>query len=211
MTRRVVAAAAAVLATSAIVAAQGDRRPASPAGSSATQVGGKYVPGNEGPVYQGGKWIEITYGRPIKRGRDLFGGSGASYGKVVNPDAPVWRAGANVSTQLTTEVPLTINGKTVAPGTYTVFIDLKPNAWTFIVSSWPAQTNYDANNKAALWGAYEYTSDKDVVRAPMRLATLPFSVDQLTWEFTDMTETGGRLAIMWDKTVASVAFKVGAS
>ena len=23
-----------------------------------------------GQVYQGGKWIEITYGRPIKRGRD---------------------------------------------------------------------------------------------------------------------------------------------
>src|SRR5712691_8581865 len=134
MTRRVIAGAAAALAMSAAIAAQGGR-PASPAGSSATQVGGKYVPGNEGPVYQGGKWIEITYGRPIKRGRDLFGGSGASYGKTVNPDAPVWRAGANISTQLKTEAPLTINGKTVAPGTYTVFIDLKPNAWTFIVST----------------------------------------------------------------------------
>jgi len=209
MIRRVVAAAAVALAIGATIAAQGGGRPASPAGSSATQVGGKYVPGNDGPVYQGGKWIEITYGRPIKRGRDVFGGSGASYGKVVNPDAPVWRAGANVSTQLTTDVPLAINGKTVAPGTYTVFIDLKPNAWTFIVSSWPAQTTYDANNKAALWGAYEYTADKDVVRAPMRLATLPFSVDQLTWEFTDMTETGGRLSMMWDKTVASVPFRVG--
>ena len=209
MTRRVIAgAAAAALAMSAAIAAQGGR-PASPAGSSATQVGGKYVPGSEGPVYQGGKWIEITYGRPIKRGRDLFGGSGASYGKVVNPDAPVWRAGANVSTQLKTEVPLTINGKTVAPGTYTVFIDLKQSAWTLIVSRWPAQTDYDPSNKAALWGAYEYTPDKDVVRTQMMLATLPFSVDQLAWEFTDMTETGGRLSIMWDKTMASVPFKIG--
>src|SRR6476660_1898534 len=121
--------------------AQGTRI-ASPPGVASTEIRGKYRGSSDEPVYQGGKWIEITYGRPIKRGRDLFGGSGASYSKVVNPDAPVWRAGANVSTQLTTEVPLTINGKTVAPGTYTVFIDLKPNAWTFIVSSWPAQTNY---------------------------------------------------------------------
>ncbi len=52
MTRRVIAGAAA--AALAMSAAQGGR-PASPAGSSATQVGGKYVPGSEGPVYQGGK------------------------------------------------------------------------------------------------------------------------------------------------------------
>ena len=77
------------------------------------------------------------------------------------------------------------------------------------MSRWPAQTDYDASNKAALWGAYEYTPDKDVVRTQMMLATLPFAVDQLAWEFTDMTETGGRLSIMWDKTMASVPFKIG--
>ncbi len=209
MTRRLIAAAAAALAMSALVLAQGGGRPASPAGSSATQVGGKYVPGTEGPVYQGGKWIEITYGRPIKRGRDVFGGAGDKYGKVANPDAPVWRAGANVSTQLKTEVPLVINGTTVAPGTYTVFIDLKPNNWTLIVSNWKAQTRYDPKNTAEIFGAFGYTPDKDVVRAPMTLGTLPFSIDQLMWEFTDMTDAGGKLTIMWDKTVASVPFKVG--
>ena len=131
--------------------------------------------GRDGPVYQGGKWIEITFGRPIKRGRDLFGGTGDKYGKVANPDAPVWRAGANVTTQLKTEVPLVINGKTVAPGTYTMFIDLKPNNWTLVVSTWEAQTRYDPNNKTELCGAYGYTPDKDVVRAPMTLGTLPHS------------------------------------
>ena len=191
-----------------IVAAQGGR-PASPAGSSAMQVSGKYEPGPEGPVYRGGKWIEITYGRPIKRGRNLFGGTGADYGKTVNPDAPVWRAGANNTTQLTTEVPLVINGKTVAPGTYTVFIDLKPNNWTFIVSTHKAQTRFDPNNKTEVFGAYNYTPDKDVVRAPMKLEALPRSHEQLSWEFLDATDAGATLALMWDKTIASVAFRVG--
>ena len=63
--------------------------------------------------------------------------------------------------------------------------------------------------KAELWGAYDYTPDKDVVRAPMTLGTLPMSVEELTWNFTDMSDAGGKLTIMWDKTVASVAFKVG--
>ena len=206
MMRKLMATLAASLAMTALVLAQGGR-PASPTGTAATEIGGKYDNAAE-PSYKGGKWIEITYGRPIKRGRDVLGGAGDKYGKVANPDAPVWRAGANYSTQLKTEVPLTINGKTVAPGTYTMFIDLKPNAWTLIVSTWKAQTRYDPKNTAEIWGAYGYTPDKDVVRAPMKLETLPHTIEQLTWQFVDMTDAGGSLAISWDKTMASVPFKV---
>ena len=202
-----IASVAAALTMGALVLAQGVR-PASPAGTSATEVGGTYVKGPEGPVYQGGKWIEISYGRPIKRGRDLWG-SGATYGKDVNPDAPVWRAGADVTTRLKTEVPLVIAGKTVAPGEYSVFIDLKPNNWTLIVSNWQHQTRYDPKNTRELWGAYGYTPNKDVVRAPMTLGTLPLAIDELSWEFVDMTDAGGKLAILWDKVVATVPFKVG--
>ena len=82
----------------------------------------------------------------------LFGGTGANYGKTVNPDAPVWRAGANQSTQLKTEVPLVINGKTVPPGTYTMFIDLKPNNWTLIVSRLGGAEGFRPEQQdAALW------------------------------------------------------------
>jgi hypothetical protein len=206
MMRKLMATLAASLAMTALVLAQGGR-PASPTGTAATEILGKYDNAAE-PTYKGGKWIEITYGRPIKRGRDVLGGAGDKYGKLANPDAPVWRAGANYSTQLKTEVPLTINGKTVAPGTYTMFIDLKPNAWTLIVSTWKAQTRYDPKNTAEIWGAYGYTPDKDVVRAPMKLETLPHAIEQLTWQFVDMTDAGGSLAISWDKTMASVPFKV---
>ena len=208
MLRKLMASTALVALASTIVLAQ-NRRPASPIGSSAVEIGSRMDPQPNGePVYKRGKWIEVTYGRPIKRGRTLFGGAGTNYGKTVNPDAPVWRAGANVSTQLTTEVPLVINGKTVAPGTYTMFIDLKPNTWTLIVSNWKAQKDYDPNNKAELWGAYDYTPDKDVARAPMKIETLPHSHEELSWEFLDMTDTGGLLAIIWDKTMASVSFRV---
>lgn len=191
-----------------IVAQQ--NRPPSPAGQTATQVGGHYTtpPGADAPVYQGGKWIEITYSRPIKRGRELWG-RGGDYGKTLLAGAPVWRAGANVSTRLKTDVPLVIGGKTVAPGEYSLFIDLKPAHWTLIVSNWAAQTRYDPNNKEALWGAFNYTPDKDVLRAPMTLATLPVSMDQLSWAFTNMSERGGNLTLMWDTVMASTPFKVG--
>jgi hypothetical protein len=209
-----------LVAAAAIAGAQQPARPMSPEGSVQTQVLGKWTKG-ERPAftlgrenYLGGRWIEITYGRPLQRGRDLFG-SGANYGKAVNdvgsanlPAPPVWRAGANVSTRLKSEVPLAFGDRKVPAGEYSLFIDLNgPTMWTLIVSGWPAQLKFDPKDKSALWGAYGYTPDKDVARIPMKVETLPFAVDQLTWTFLDMTSDGGRVALMWGKTMASAPFK----
>jgi len=185
------------------------RKPASPAGTAATQIGGKYVEVQGRQRYQDGKWIEVTYGRPIKRGRQNLFGAGADYGKAVSDGSPVWRAGANQTTRLMTEVPLVFDGKTLPAGEYSVFVELKENAWTLIFSNWPAQEKYDPNNKAALWGSYGYTPDKDVLRAAMKVETLPFSMDQFTIAFIDVATDGGKLAMMWDKTMATASFKSG--
>ena len=221
MTRTWIAALA-VFAISVTTFGQQNQRPMSPEGSAQAQVQGKWVKGQRPAFtlgreqYQGGKWVEITYGRPLQRGRDLFG-SGANYGKAANdvgtptfPAPPVWRAGANKTTRLKTEVPLILGTKTVPAGEYSLFIDLvKPTEWTLIVSSWPAQDTFDPNNKAALWGAYGYTKDKDIARVPMKVETLRFAVDQLTWAFLDMKNDGGRIALMWGNTLASTPFKAG--
>jgi len=185
------------------------RKQASPAGTAATQIGGKYVEVQGGQRYQDGKWIEVTYSRPIKRGRQNLFGAGADYGKAVSDGAPVWRAGANQTTRFKTEVPLVFDGKTLPAGEYSVFVELKENAWTLIFSNWPAQEKYDPNNKAALWGAYGYTPDKDVLRAAMKVEILPLSIDQFTIAFIDMSAAGGTLAMVWDTTMATVEFKAG--
>ena len=90
-------------------------------------VGGTWsAPDKDGErTYSGGKWIEVTYSRPMLRGRTDIFGKGADYGKTVNGGAPVWRAGANQTTKLKTEVPLMIGGKKLAPGSYDLFVELK--------------------------------------------------------------------------------------
>jgi len=191
---------------------QAPRRPASPAGTAQTQVGGKWVTPTDkpgaAPRYQDGKWIEVTYGRPIIRGRDNIFGSGAEYGKAISDGAPVWRAGANQTTRLRTEVPLVFGGQTLPAGEYSVFVDLKEKEWKLIFSTWAAQQKYDPNDKTALWGSIGYTPDKDVLRTPMKVQTLPFSVDQFTIAFTDVTADAGRLTLMWDTTMAAAPFTV---
>lgn len=194
MFKRVITFGCALAVAGTFVAAQ-SKRPASPAAKASTQIGDK--------------WIDVSYGAPIKRGRTTLWGTGAEYGKTLLAGGPIWRAGANVSTQLHTETPLQIGGKMVPAGTYTMFIDLKsPTDWTLVLSSWPAQEQYDPANKAALWGGFGYTSDKDVARVAMKVDKLPLAVDQLAWNFADVTSSGGKLVIMWDTNIATAPFTV---
>lgn len=199
--RKLIASAAAVLLATTMLAAQ------SPEGKAQVQVG--YTGADLDARVKSGKWVEITYARPILRGRaDIFGGT--PYGsKIVSKDETVWRAGANVSTRLRTETPLNIGGKAVPAGEYSVFIELKPGAWTFILSNWAAAKSYPPPAKDQLWGSFGYTPAKDVVRAPMTLSKNPMSVEELTWSFANVTAAGGDIVIMWDKEIASIPFKVG--
>ncbi len=198
-----------------VLAAQQPARPASPPGSAEIEVGGKWETvkapnGRERQVYQGGKWVSISYSRPLKRGRELFG-TGEAYATKLNAGAPVWRAGADVSTRLKTEAPLVIGGKTLAPGEYTMFIDLKPGNWTLIVSNHKPQLTYEPNNKELIWGAYGYDAKNDVLRVPMQVAEIPFSLEELSWGFADMTDKGFTIHLWWDKMNASVPVTLGAS
>ena len=40
----------------------------------------------------------------------------------------------------------------------------------------------------------------------MKLETLPHSFEELSWQFLDMTQNGGTIAVIWDKQMASVPF-----
>lgn len=183
-----------------------DRPIASPPGHSATQVLGSY---DQRTGYVDGQWIEILFGRPLKRERNLF--NLPDWREALLDGAPVWRAGANISTRLRTQVELTFADVVVPPGEYSVFIDFGESAaaqqsWTFILSNWPVQLNYDYENKSALWGAYEYTSEKDVVRSPMTLSAADTSFDQLSWQFTNIKDGKGSLVLIWDQLKATVDF-----
>ncbi|MDP1570914.1 MAG: DUF2911 domain-containing protein [Vicinamibacterales bacterium] len=205
--------AAALVAGLGIVASaqMGGARPASAPGTAQTELGGEWVKGERGMSYQGGKWIEVVYNRPVLRQRENIFGSGAEYGQALNAGAPLWRAGANQSTRFKTEVALNVGGKTLPAGEYSVFVELKPAEWTLIFSSWDAQQKFDKADTTALWGAYGYTPDKDVLRATMTVTEIPYSVDEFTISFINVTKSGGELAMVWDRTLATVPFTLAGS
>ena len=171
-------------------------RPASPPGTSSTQIGDA--------------WIDVTYSRPILRGRKGIFGSGAEYGKTLNAGGPVWRAGANATTRIKTGVDLEIGGKKVPAGEYSFFIELKEGAWTGILSKQPYMETFDRAKIAEglTWGAYGYKPEHDVARAPMTVEKRPRSVDQLAINFTDVTADGGNMVVVWDDQYGTLPFKV---
>lgn len=167
-------------------------RPASPRGEAATQIGDS--------------WIVVDYGRPIKRGRDVFAMGGA-YGQGISTGG-VWRLGANKSTRFTTEADLMFGDQRLPAGEYSVFAELAENEWTLIFSNWGAKDGGREDNPDALWGSYGYTPDRDVLRTAMSVTTSEMSTDQMVILFTDMTADGGMLTVWWDDQLARSPFSL---
>lgn len=209
MRRLMILTIAAIVSAAALTHTQTPARSPSADGMATVQVGVWKADDAPGARIATGKWIDVLYGRPLKRGRaDLFG-SGASYGAALKGGAPVWRAGANLLTRLRTEAPLTFGTKTVPAGEYALFIDLKgPADWTMILSSQKTTITDDVPTRSKQWAAFVYAPELEVVRAPMKIETLPYSVEELTFAFTDVTGTSATLRLMWDTVMASVPFTV---
>lgn len=182
--------------------------PASPRGLAAIQVGGSWVDTGAGRQYRDGQWITVDYGRPILRGRQDIFGTGADYGVAISDGSPVWRAGANETTRLTTQVPLRFGGTTIQPGVYNVLVDLKGGAWTLVLSTQPVQSQFNPSDTVNLFGSINYNPTFDVLRAPMAVDAAPVSFEQFTIDFVDVTPAGGTLLMIWDRTVAMVGFAV---
>ena len=171
-------------------------RPMSPRGSAATQIGDA--------------WIDVTYGRPILRGRSDIFGSGDTYGQGVYAGAPIWRVGADVTTRIKTELDLTIGGTTIPAGEYSFFIDLKEGAWTGVISTQEFMESPDRAKMAEgiTWGAYGYSDENDLARAPMTVTANENAVDQLTIVFSGVSDAGGNLVVVWENTIAILPFTV---
>ncbi len=184
----------------------------SPAGQAAIQVSGTWTKTDNGPRYEGGKWMVVDYSRPLLRGRKDIFGSGATYGEAVRDGSPIWRAGANATTTLTTQTPIIVGGKTLGPGVYNVFVDLKAGEWTLILNNQARQPKYDPNDKVNLYGSYNHDAKFDVARVRMTVDVASAStppVEQFTIGFRPVNASSVLLRMEWEHTVATAPIEIG--
>jgi hypothetical protein len=124
-------------------------------------------------------YVKIIYSRPLKKNREIFG-------KLV-PYGEVWRTGANEATEITLTRDVTIMGKPVPAGTYSLFTIPQQNIWTIIL-----------NKELGQWGAYNYNSKQDFGRWDVPVNRLPGKSQEIfTIQFTNKNNVTD-LSICWD-------------
>ena len=139
--------------------------------------------------FSDGKTVKIDYSSPRAKGRKIFGEGD----KALVPFGEVWRTGANEATTFVADTNVTVGGKAVPAGSYTIFTIPKADAWTLIISK-----------KTGQWGT-DYPGEKeDLARIPMTGSKTSAPVENFTIAFD---EAGGKctLHMDWENTRASVA------
>ena len=126
----------------------------------------------------------IIYSRPQKDNRVVFGQL-VEYGKV-------WRLGANEATEIEFFKDVTIAGKKVAKGRYTMYAIPTETKWTIIL-----------NKDMDTWGALVYDEKKDVLRTEVPVQPLNAVVDVFSMSF-NKKDKGMDLFIAWDNASVSL-------
>lgn len=134
-----------------------------------------------------GATFNLSYGSPVRRGRDLFGGI-VSWGER-------WRTGANRATHFSTSKDLMIGSLAVPAGDYTLFSIPEADGGTLII------------NKQTGQNGQSYNESRDLGRVPMQISSKADNTEVFTI-IVEEEGDGGALKLMWGETVFSIPFSI---
>lgn len=124
--------------------------------------------------------IKVIYSRPQKKGREIFG--------VMEKFNVLWRLGANESTNIQFTRRVTIGGKKIKAGVYSLFAIPNEKEWTLII-----------NSQTDRWGAFSYDQTKDIVRMNVSVESTEKVIEYFSMTFVE-TPNGANLVMAWDRT-----------
>jgi hypothetical protein len=134
-----------------------------------------------------GKKISIDYGRPSWGGQDRLSGAPVGF---------IWRLGSNMATHIETAVELSVGGKAVAAGKYTLWAKRTgENSWSLLF-----------HPKTGVWG-YPSPTDGFIAEAPLKFERAPDSADLLAISLAD-AKGKAAIKIQWGNAVLSGSFDV---
>lgn len=128
--------------------------------------------------------VTISYSRPSMRGRKIFGS--------ILPYNELWRTGANAATTIQFSDEVTIEGKKIPAGTYSVFSLPGQNEWKVML------------NKNAKASANDYKQAEDVATFTIQLKKTGSTYETFTIDISDLTNTSAMINIKWEDTKISL-------
>ncbi len=131
--------------------------------------------------------LTIDYSRPAVKGRTIMGGL-VPYGKL-------WRTGASDATILTITDPITVAGKPLPVGSYSLFTIPNRGEWTIIL-----------NKHVGGHGLDGYDEKNDVMRFTVKADSSVRFYESFTIEVQDLVRNTANMYLSWANT--SVHFPV---
>lgn len=129
----------------------------------------------------GSTTMDIVYSRPSLAGRDA--------NKMVNTlNKGVWRTGANTNTLISFDKDVTIGGKALAAGDYSMWSIPGKSEWTIVISGHTDK-----------WGT-SYDDSKDVIRFSAKATTTSNAVETFRIDLTDFDKNSkdkANLELAW--------------
>lgn len=125
--------------------------------------------------------INITYSRPVMKGRKVMGN--------LVPFGEVWRTGANAATIIRFTAAVEIQGKKIDTGSYALYTIPGADNWQIVL-----------NRGITNWGSDGYDEKADVARFIVKKSNTAKPVESFTIQFTDVKPTTCNLEIMWERT-----------
>lgn len=131
--------------------------------------------------------IELDWGAPRMRGRDIWGGL-VRFGEL-------WRTGANRATHFTTDQPLRIGTLDLPAGAYTLYSIPAEDGGVLIINSQTGQNGQ------------QHDASRDIGRVPMVRRALATPVEVFTIEVRPRGDAG-ELALKWADSEFVVGFEL---
>jgi hypothetical protein len=132
--------------------------------------------------------ITVEYSSPGVKKRKVF--------TELVPAGKLWRTGANSSTKITFSKEVTVGGKPVPAGTYSL-LTIPGKSWTVIL-----------NKDTTIGGSMDkYKESEDVARVTVTPKSIP-SRERLAFIFSDFTDTSANLDLEWEKVRVSIPITV---
>jgi len=131
--------------------------------------------------------VTIDYHRPGVKGRKVWG--------ALVPYGQVWRTGANEATTIDFSDDVTIDGKPLPKGTYSLHTIPGANEWTIIF-----------NKVAKQWGSFSYKQEEDALRVTAKPHAAPMT-EWMEFAVPSLSNDDATFEIRWEKL--AVPFTVG--
>jgi len=139
-----------------------------------------------------GKEITITYSKPYKKGRLIFGDK--SEGALV-PFNEYWRTGANRHTIINTNTELNFSDNILPSGEYSLYTIPGKDKWKVVI-----------NSENGYFGIVQPDESNDLFSFEAFPTNLNESVEQLTIDFVS-DSIGSSVRLRWDLTEVLMPFK----